>query len=226
MTNASQETRANAEDSPDYAGMSGKQWLRMAIELGPLVVFFGLNSKANVLFGNAPDQNIFWATGGFMVATAISLAASYVWMKKIPTMPLVTGIFVFIFGGLTLFLQDEQFIKLKPTIVNTIFAATLLGALFIWKVPLMKHLFDGVFHITDEGWKVLTLRWGLFFLFLAVLNEIVWRNFSTDVWVNFKVFGNAPLTFIFGMAQIPVLSRYALPGSPHARAARKDSETD
>ncbi|MBO6677286.1 septation protein A [Parvibaculum sp.] len=189
-------------------GMTNSQWVRMAIELGPLVVFFLLNSKADAIFGNAEAQNIFYATGGFMVATAISLGYSYAKFRKVPTMPLVTGIFVMIFGALTIYLQDEQFIKVKPTIVNALFAAALLGAASMGK-PIMKQLFDGAFNLTDKGWMVLTVRWGLFFVFLGVINEIVWRNFSTDFWVSFKLFGVMPLTMVFGLAQIPVLTKHA-----------------
>lgn len=201
-----------------HGGMSASQWVRMAIELGPLVVFFLLNSKANSLFGNEPGQNIFYATGGFMIATVISLGYSYARFRKIPTMPLVSGIFIMIFGALTLWLQDDEFIKLKPTIVNGIFATALLGAAAMGK-PIMKQLFDGAFNLTDRGWMVLTVRWGLFFAFLGVLNEIVWRNFSTDFWVSFKLFGVMPLTMVFGLAQISVLTKHALPNGDGAQSA-------
>ncbi|MDO9127880.1 MAG: septation protein A [Parvibaculum sp.] len=201
-----------------HGGMSASQWVRMAIELGPLVVFFLLNSKANNLFGNEPAQNIFYATGGFMVATVISLGYSYARFRKIPTMPLVSGIFIMIFGALTLWLHDDEFIKLKPTIVNGIFATALLGAAVMGK-PIMKQLFDGAFNLTDKGWMVLTVRWGLFFVLLGVINEIVWRNFSTDFWVSFKLFGIMPLTMIFGLAQIPVLTKHAPSDEDGARSA-------
>jgi intracellular septation protein len=186
----------------------GEQWLRMGLELGPLVIFFLLNARADRVFGNVPDQNIFYATGGFMLATVVSLGASYWKFRKIPTMPLVTGVFVVIFGTLTLILHDDVFIKLKPTLVNSLFAAALLGAAYMGR-PLMKQLFDAAFDLTDEGWMVLTRRWGYFFICLAVLNEIVWRGFSTAFWVNFKVFGIMPLTMAFAMAQVPVLRKYA-----------------
>ena len=191
-----------------HAGMSSSQWVRMAIELGPLAVFFVMNAQADRFFGNEEAQNIFYATGAFMVATVISLTYSQIRFRKIPTMPLVSGIFIIVFGALTLWLQDDEFIKLKPTIVNALFAAALLGAAMMGK-PVMKNLFDGAFDLTDQGWMVLTVRWGLFFIFLGVINEIVWRNFSTDFWVSFKLFGVMPLTMVFGMAQIPVLTRYA-----------------
>lgn len=191
-----------------HAGMSASQWTRMAIELGPLVVFFLMNAQADRVFGNTEAQNIFYATGAFMVATVISLSYSYVKFRRVPTMPLVSGIFIMVFGALTLWLQDDEFIKLKPTIVNALFAAALLGAAAMGK-PVMKQLFDGAFDLTDKGWMVLTVRWGLFFIFLGLVNEIVWRNFSTDFWVSFKLFGVMPMTLVFGMAQIPVLTKYA-----------------
>jgi intracellular septation protein len=190
-----------------HGGMTNSQWVRMAIELGPLVVFFLLNSKADSIFGIAEGQNIFYATGGFMIATAISLGYSYAKFRKVPTMPLVTGVFVMVFGTLTIYLQDEQFIKIKPTIVNALFAAALLGAAMMGK-PIMKQLFDGAFNLTEKGWMVLTVRWGLFFVLLGVINEVVWRNFSTDFWVSFKLFGIMPLTMVFGIAQIPVLTKH------------------
>jgi len=127
----------------------------------------------------------------------------------VPAMPLVTGVFVFVMGGLTLYLHDELFIKLKPTIVNVLFASILLGGL-AYGHSLLKYLFSDVFQLLDEGWRKLTLRWALFFLFLAVLNEIVWRFFSTDFWVAFKVFGIMPLTLIFSIMQLGLMQRYQI----------------
>jgi intracellular septation protein len=174
-----------------------KPWLKFALELGPLLVFFTVNARVNLFYG----------TGAFMVATAVSLIASWLLIRRIPIMPLVTGVVVLIFGGLTLYLQDELFIKLKPTIVNTLFGTTLLIGLFFGK-SLLAVVFDAAFSLTDEGWKKLTLRWGIFFFVLAVLNEVIWRNFSTDFWVAFKVWGVMPLTFLFALTQVPLLTRY------------------
>lgn len=174
--------------------------VKLVTEIGPLVVFFFSNAK----FG------IFAATGAFMVATVIALTVSYVINRKIATLPLVTGVFVMVFGGLTIWLNDELFIKLKPTIVNTLFACILLGGLAAGK-SLLQLVLDSVFELTDEGWRKLTFRWAVFFLFLAMLNEIVWRNFSTDAWVNFKVFGIMPITMIFALSQMRLLQRHALP---------------
>ena len=173
--------------------------LRLATELGPLVVFFLTNWKAG----------IFWATGAFMAATALALAVSYIRMRTVPVMPLVTGVFVLVFGGLTLWLHDDTFIKLKPTIVNLCFAA-ILGAGLALGRPLLKIVFASVFALDDEGWRKLTVRWIGFFVVLAILNEIVWRNVPTDTWVSFKVFGIMPLTFAFSLAQLPLLKRHAL----------------
>jgi len=176
-----------------------KQALKLLVEIGPLVVFF---------IGNT-QYDIFVATGAFMAATAVSLLASRLIFKRVPAMPLVTGVFVFVMGGLTLYLHDELFIKLKPTIVNVLFASILLGGL-AYGHSLLKYLFSDVFQLLDEGWRKLTLRWALFFLFLAVLNEIVWRFFSTDFWVAFKVFGIMPLTLIFSIMQLGLMQRYQI----------------
>jgi intracellular septation protein len=171
--------------------------LKIAFDLGPLVLFFFANSR----------YGIFVATATFMVAVLAALAASYVMTRHLPIMPVVTAIIVLVFGGLTLILHDETFIKVKPTIIYALFGAVLLGGLFFNK-PLLGVVFDSLFHLTEEGWRKLTLRWAIFFFVLAVLNEIVWRNASTNVWVDFKVFGVMPLTFLFGALQVPLLKKY------------------
>jgi intracellular septation protein len=191
----------------------------MLLELGPLVIFFLMNAKGNQIFGGAPDQNIFYATASFMVATVASLGYSYWRFRKVPTMPLVTGVFVMVFGTLTLVLHNDEFIKLKPTLVNALFAVALLGAAYTGR-PLLKQLFDGALDLTDEGWMILTKRWGFFFIVLAILNEVIWRNFSTDFWVSFKLFGIMPLTIVFAMAQMSVFKKYAAEkDEPGAEAA-------
>jgi intracellular septation protein len=174
------------------------QLIKMALELGPLVVFFIVNSRADIFVGTA------W----FMAAMVLSLALSWLLLKKIALMPLVTGVVVLIFGGLTLWLHDDTFIKMKPTVINSLFGAVLLGGL-LFRVSLLKYVFGDVYKLKPEGWTVLTLRWGLFFFFLAVLNEVVWRTQSTDFWVAFKVWATMPLTIVFAALQIPVLSKYA-----------------
>jgi len=196
-------------------GKAAGQGLRMLLELGPLAVFFLLNARADAIFGGPASGNIYYATGGFMAATVASLLYSYARFRKIPTMPLVTGVFVLVFGTLTLVLHDETFIKVKPTLVNLLFAGALLGASWAG-YPLLKRLFDGALDLTDEGWMVLTRRWGLFFIVLAAINEIVWRNFSTEFWAGFKLFGIMPLTMAFAMTQLPVFRKYAAPETEKA----------
>jgi intracellular septation protein len=180
--------------------------LKIVLDLGPLVLFFAANARFH----------IFVATGVFMAAVVAALAVTYVLTRHLPLMPVVTAIIVVVFGGLTLILQDELFIKLKPTIIYVLFGVVLLGGLALGK-PLLGVVFDSLFHLTDEGWRKLTLRWALFFLALAVLNEIVWRTQSTDTWVAFKVFGVVPLTFLFGFLQYPLMTRYAAPDPAGAR---------
>ena len=150
-----------------------------------------------------------------MAATVIALVAGYALTRHVPVMPLVSAIVVLIFGSLTLYLQDETFIKLKPTIIYLLFGGVLLGGLAFGK-PLLSMVFDSVFHLTEEGWRKLTVRWALFFFALAILNEIVWRTQTTDVWVSFKVFGVVPLTFLFGALQYPLLTKYAAPETKEA----------
>jgi len=174
--------------------------LKLALDLGPLVLFF----LANARFG------IFAATAIFMAAVLAALVVSYVMIRRLPIMAIVSAIIVLTFGGLTIVLHDATFIKVKPTIIYLLFAGVLFGGLLLRK-PLLEIVFDQMFHLKEEGWRKLTIRWALFFLALAVLNEIVWRTQSTDVWVSFKVFGVMPLTFAFAALQYPLLQKYAEP---------------
>src|SRR6267142_3448348 len=193
--------------------------LKLALDLGPLVLFFVATTRpalfeplvapflsAELLAG--PHAGIFTATTIFIPAVLIALAIGYAKTRHLPVMPVVTAIVVVVFGSATLFLQNDTFIKLKPTIIYVLFGAVLLGGL-AWRKPLLGMVFDSVFHLTEEGWRKLTLRWALFFFALAILNEIVWRTQSTDVWVSFKVFGVVPLTFAFAALQYPLLTKYA-----------------
>ncbi len=201
--------------------------LKLALDLGPLLVFFFANSRP-ALFApllapflsaellNGPHAGIFTATAAFIPAVLLALAISFVKTRHLPVMPLVTAVVVVVFGGATLILQDELFIKLKPTIIYVLFGGVLLGGLAFGK-PLLGMVFDSVFHLTDEGWRKLTLRWALFFLALAVLNEAVWRTQTTDFWVAFKVFGVVPLTFVFAALQYPLLTKYAVAESAEAK---------
>ncbi|HTV68029.1 MAG TPA: septation protein A [Rhizobiaceae bacterium] len=188
--------------------------LKLALELGPLLVFFFANTRGDWLAARFPvltnlGEPIFIATALFMIATAIALPISWFLTRSLPIMPLVSGIVVFIFGGLTLWLNNDLFIKMKPTIVNTLFGGVLLGGLFFGK-SLLGYVFDSAFRLDAEGWRKLTFRWGLFFLFLALVNEIVWRSFSTDTWVAFKVWGIMPITLVFTFSQMPLIMRHSL----------------
>ena len=188
--------------------------MKFALELGPLVVFFFANSRGQAIADAVPALGnlggpLFVATALFMIATVVALGVSYALTRSLPIMPIVSGLVVVVFGTLTLWLQDEVFIKMKPTIVNGLFAAVLLGGLAFGK-PLLGYVFDQAFKLDDEGWRKLTLRWGLFFVFLAILNEVVWRMFSTDFWVAFKVWGTMPITVAFMLFQFPLLKRHSL----------------
>ena len=188
-------------------------FLKFALELGPLLVFFFANARGEWLAQRFPaladlGGPIFVATGLFMAATAIALIVSWTLTRTLPIMPLVSGVVVFVFGGLTLWLQDATFIKMNPTIVNTLFGGVLLGGLFFGR-SLLGYVFDSAFKLDAEGWRKLTLRWGLFFLFLAVVNEVVWRNFSEETWVAFKVWGIMPITIAFTLFQMPLIIRHS-----------------
>jgi intracellular septation protein len=185
------EARPATERPPENA------LVKLALELGPLAIFFIANARAG----------IFAATGIFMVAVLVSLVVSRKLTGKWPIMPVISAIVVTVFGGLTLILHDDLFIKLKPTIVNTLFGSVLLGGLAFGK-PLLSIVFDSVFNLTQDGWKKLTFRWALFFFFLALVNEVVWRTQTTDFWVAFKVFGIMPITLVFGALQYPLLVKY------------------
>jgi intracellular septation protein len=188
--------------------------LKLVLELGPLMVFFFANARGEWLIERFPalsniGEPIFIATALFMAATAIALAASWILVRSLPIMPLISGIVVLIFGALTLWLHNETFIKMKPTIVNALFGIILLGGLYFGK-SLLGYVFDSAFKLNAEGWRKLTMRWGIFFIFLAVLNEVVWRSFSTDFWVAFKVWGTMPITLLFTFAQMPLVMKYSV----------------
>jgi intracellular septation protein len=198
---------------------------KLALEMGPLVLFFLANSRPDwfrpvvaAVFGESVVSGqkapVLIATAVFMVAMLASLIATRILHRRLPVMPLVSGVVVLVFGGLTLALQDDLFIKLKPTIVNSLFGLVLLGGLASGK-PLLPYVLDSVFQLDDAGWRKLTFRWGLFFFVLAALNEVVWRTQSTDFWVAFKVWGVMPLTMAFALAQTPMMMRHGF--NPNGR---------
>jgi intracellular septation protein len=172
--------------------------LRLALDLGPLLLFFGVHA----LYG------IFIATGFFMVAIIAALITSRLLTGKFAKMPLITAVLVIVFGGLTLYLQDETFIKIKPTVIYVLFASILLGGLAVNRIFLQSVLGE-VFQLNATGWRLLTYRWAGFFIFLALANEVVWRSVSTDTWVSFKVFGLLPLTLVFAVMQTRLLQKHA-----------------
>lgn len=175
---------------------------RFMLDLGPLAVFFLAYRLGDLML----------ATAALIMTTLMSLAITYLVERRVALAPLVSGTMVALFGGLTLLLNDELFIKMKPTLVNCLFAVVLLVGAYGFKRGLLKYLLEMAFQITDEGWRVLSARWGFFFLFLAALNEIIWRNFSTDFWVNFKVFGMFTITILFAASQYNLVKRYAASG--------------
>src|SRR5215472_12437740 len=170
---------------------------KLATELGPLLVFFGVNARFH----------LFVATAAFMVAIVAAMAASYVVTRHVPMMALVTGIVVLVFGTLTLALHDETFIKVKPTIIYGLFALVLGGGLLFGR-SFIAVMFDQMFNLTPRGWRILTMRWTLFFVAMAFLNEAIWRTQTTDFWVAFKAFGVTLITMAFAMAQMPLVKRY------------------
>ncbi len=198
--------------------------LKLVLELGPLLVFFFGNLRGDWLVQHFPQLAalggpLFVATGLFMAATLISLIVSKVMLGHLPLMPFVSGIVVLIFGALGIYLQNETFIKMKPTIVNALFGVALLGGLAFGK-SLLGYVFNAAFQLDAEGWRKLTLRWGIFFFVLAVLNEVVWRGSNwlylpdtkaaDNLWVNFKVWGTMPLTILFTLSQMPLIMKHTI----------------
>ncbi|HYB11345.1 MAG TPA: septation protein A [Alphaproteobacteria bacterium] len=173
--------------------------LKLTLDLGPLLIFFGTYSRAGIMVG----------TAAFMVATVAALVTGYALTRRIAILPLATTVVVLVFGGLTLIFANDVFIKLKPTIIYGLFAAVLFGGLIFGR-PLLKPLMGMMIALDEAAWRILTLRWGWYFVLCAILNEMIWRNFSTDVWVDFKVFGFTGLTIVFALAQVPYMQRHKL----------------
>ena len=174
-----------------------KSFYKLLIDIGPLAVFFIFYTRSGLQASILP----------FMVATVIAVLFSYILEKKIPIMPTVGAGIVLLFGGLTIYFDNDIFFKMKPTIINVLFAVILYGGILINK-PLLKYLLGAALKLEETGWKILTQRWIGFFIALAILNEIVWRTQSTDVWVNFKVFGILPITFIFTALQMFLINKF------------------
>jgi intracellular septation protein len=172
---------------------------RAALDLGPLLLFFAVFE----FYG------IYAATGAFMVVIFLALGAGYAIERRISPMPLLTAALVLVFGGLTLYLKNDTFIKMKPTVLYALFGFVLLGGLAFGRL-FVKYLFATAFELSDEGWRKLTYRWGFFFLALAVTNEIIWRTMSTGTWVKFKVFGIIPLIALFAAAQLPLVLKHEI----------------
>jgi len=176
-----------------------KNIYKLIIDIGPLAVFFIFYTRSDLQSAILP----------FMIATIIAVLFSYTLEKKIPVMPTVGGIIILVFGGLTIYFDNDVFFKMKPTIINLLFAGILYGGIVL-KKPLLRYLLGAALKLQDEGWSILTKRWIGFFIALAILNEIIWRTQSTDIWVNFKVFGILPITFIFTITQFSVIKKYQI----------------
>lgn len=203
-------------------------WLKFTLELGPLLLFFFANSRpklfaplvhpflpAKLLEGES--AGLFTATAVLMVGVLAALVVSYAITRHLPIMPLVTAVLVVVFGGLTFYFQDPSFIKMKPTILYACFGLALLGGL-VFNKPLLPVVLDNAMSLTEQGWRILTLRWGLCFLALAVLNEVIWRTQSTDHWVLFKFPGTMILIFVFTFSQVPLIMKHELRGEAAAKA--------
>ncbi len=173
--------------------------LKLFVDIGPLAIFFIFYTRGDLQSAILP----------FIIATIIAVLFSYIMEKKIPLMPTVGAGIILVFGGLTLYFNNEVFFKMKPTIINVLFALVLYGG-EIFKKPLLKYLLGSTLKLQEAGWSILTKRWIGFFIALAILNEIIWRTQSTDVWVNFKVFGILPITFIFTLTQFTTIKKYLI----------------
>jgi len=176
--------------------------IKLAAEFGPLLIFF-------LIYFNS-ENDLKAAIPPFVIATLISLVVIYFLERRIPMVPLTGGILITLFGGLTLYFDNKVFFYMKPTIINLLFAIVLFFGKFFTKKPLLKYLFQNAFDLKDEGWKKLNYRWIGFFIFVAILNEIVWRTQSEAFWVNFKVWGLLPISFIFAASQFPLINKYKL----------------
>ena len=179
-----------------------KSFTKFTTDFGPLLVFFVIYYKS--------DKNLSIALPPFIVATIVALAVVWFLEKKIPFVPLLGGILITFFGGLTIYFDNPVFIYIKPTIINILFGLALLFGRFFSKEPILKKINGKSIKLNDEGWQILNNTWMYFFFFLAILNEFVWRTQSEEFWVNFKVWGLIPLTFIFTIFQIQIINKYKI----------------
>ena len=179
-----------------------KPTIKFAADFAPLLIFF------TIYFNNENDLKV--AIPPFIIATLIALLVVYFLERKIPMVPLLSGILITFFGGLTLYFDNKIFFYMKPTIINILFATVLFFGRYFTQKPLLKILFQNAFNLEDEGWKKLNYRWMGFFIFVAILNEIVWRTQSEAFWVNFKVWGLLPISFVFAASQISLINKYKL----------------
>ena len=176
--------------------------IKFIADFAPLLIFF------TIYFNNENDLKT--AIPPFVIATLIALIVIYFLEKRIPMVPLISGVLITFFGGLTLYFDNKIFFYMKPTIINFLFAAVLIFGRFFTKKPLLKIFFKNALNLENEGWKKLNYRWIYFFIFVAILNEIVWRTQSEAFWVNFKVWGLLPISFLFAASQIPLINKYKL----------------
>ncbi len=176
--------------------------IKFTADFGPLLIFF------IIYLNNENDLKV--AIPPFIVATLIALIVIYFLEKRIPIVPLVSGILITFFGGLTLYFDNKIFFYMKPTIINILFAAVLFFGKYFTQKPLLKIFFQNAFNLKDDGWKKLNYRWIGFFIFVAILNEIVWRTQSEAFWINFKVWGLLPISFLFVASQITLINKYKL----------------
>jgi len=173
--------------------------MKQLFEFFPLIIFFAVYYKS--------DKDLYLSIAAVIVATLISIVALYIKEKKVSTMMLVSAVILIVFGGLSIFLKNDIFFKMKPTIINALFAIILIGSTFFNK-PVLKMLLNSSMKLTDQGWSLMNKMWSGFFIFLALLNEVVWRTQTTDIWVNFKVFGIMGITIVFTIIQIPLLKKH------------------
>ncbi|MBU6373064.1 MAG: septation protein A [Alphaproteobacteria bacterium] len=201
---SAQDTVAPKPDAPASSAPRLSPMGQLAVDLGPALVFM---VSYNLARRSDPANAIFWSTGLFMAATAIALGWAFLVQKRAPPMLLVTAVIVLVFGGLTLYLHDATFAYIKPTIINLLFASAIFGGLLV-KRNVWKLLFQSAFELPERIWTILAVRWGLFYVFLAGLNEFIWRTQTEAFWANFKVVGVIPITFLFLLANLPITLKY------------------